>query len=48
VRKLWVNEIVYIMWLREKNFIVANENVGWPKEKEMKTCIGKCMYLMYL
>jgi hypothetical protein len=28
VRKLWVNEIVYIMWLREKNFIVANEKVG--------------------
>jgi hypothetical protein len=42
-----VNEIVYIMWLREKALIIANKNVGLAKEKEMMIYIGKCIYLMY-
>jgi len=42
-----VNEIVYIMWLREKTIIIANKNVGLPKEKEMIIYIGKCICLMY-
>jgi hypothetical protein len=47
VKELWVDEIVYIMWLREKAVIVANKNVGLPKEKEIIIYIGKCIYVMY-
>ena len=35
------------MWLRENVFIVANENVGLSKEKEMRIHIDNYMYLMY-
>lgn len=42
-----MDEIVYIMWLREKAVIVANKNVGLPKEKEIIIYIGKCIYVMY-